>query len=72
MDYSLPGFSVHGIFPSKNTGVGCCFLLQGVFLTQGSNLHLLHCRWILYRWTTEEAHVYVCVVVKYSQVMYVA
>ena len=24
-------------FPSKNTRVGCCFLLQGIFLTQGSN-----------------------------------
>ena len=30
-------------FPGKNTGVGCHFLLQGIFLTQGSNLHLLHC-----------------------------
>ena len=29
-------------FPSKNTGVGCHFLLQGFFLTQGSNSHLLH------------------------------
>ena len=29
-------------FPGKNTGVGCHFLLQGIFLTQGSNLHLLH------------------------------
>ena len=28
--------------PSKNTGVGCHFLLQGIFLTQGSNPHLLH------------------------------
>ena len=31
--------------PGKNTGVGCHFLLQGIFLTQGSNpslLHLLH------------------------------
>ena len=27
-------------FPSKNTGVGCHFLLQGIFLTQRSNLHL--------------------------------
>ena len=27
--------------PGKNTGVGCHFLLQGVFLTQRSNLHLL-------------------------------
>ena len=26
----------------KNTGVGCHFLLQGIFLTQGSNLSLLH------------------------------
>ena len=25
----------------QNTGVGCHFLLQGIFLTQGSNLHLL-------------------------------
>ena len=29
-------------FPGKNTGEGCHFLLQGIFLTQGSNLHLLH------------------------------
>ena len=28
--------------PGKNTGVGCHFLLQGIFPTQGSNLHLLH------------------------------
>ena len=37
MDYSLPGFSVHGDFPDKNTGVGCYFLHQGIFPTQGSN-----------------------------------
>ena len=29
-------------FSSKNTGVGCHFLLQGIFLTQRSNLCLLH------------------------------
>ena len=28
--------------PCKNTGVGCHFLHQGIFLTQGSKLHLLH------------------------------
>ena len=28
-------------FPCKNTGVGCPFLLQGIFLTQGCNLRLL-------------------------------
>ena len=33
---------------SKNTGVGSQSLLQGIFLTQGSNLSLLHCRQILY------------------------
>ena len=35
--------------PGKNTGVGCCFLLQGIFPTQESNLGLLHCRQILYQ-----------------------
>ena len=40
MDYSPIGSSVHGIFPGKGTRVGCHFLLQGVFLTQGSNLPL--------------------------------
>ena len=32
-------------FPGKNTGVGCHFLLQGIFPAQGSiphSLHLLH------------------------------
>ena len=29
-------------FPGKNTGVGCHFLLQGIFQTQGSNPCLLH------------------------------
>ena len=28
--------------PGKNTRAGCHFLLQGIFQTQGSNLHLLH------------------------------
>ena len=35
-------------FPGKNTGVGCHFLLQGVFPTQGLNLGLLHCRQTLH------------------------
>ena len=45
MDCSLPGSSVHGI-PRRE------FLFQGIFLTQGSNLHLLLCRRILYHWAT--------------------
>ena len=32
----------------KNTGVGCHALLQGIFLTQGSKLVLLHCRQVIY------------------------
>ena len=36
-------------FPGKNTGVGCHFLLHGIFPTQGSNPGLSHCRQILYR-----------------------
>ena len=35
-------------FPGKNTGVGCHFLLQEIFLTQGSNPGLLHCKRILF------------------------
>ena len=34
--------------PSKNTGVGCHSLLQGIFPTQGLNPGLLHCRRTLY------------------------
>ena len=37
--------------PGKNAGVGCHFLLQGTFLTQGWKLRLLsllHGGWILY------------------------
>ena len=45
---ALPGSSVHGDSPGKNTGVGCHFLLQGIFPTKGSNPGLLHCRQILY------------------------
>ena len=48
MEGSLPGFSIPGIFPGKSTGVGCHFLLQGIFPTQGLNLGLLHCRQTLY------------------------
>ena len=44
----------HGLHPArllcpwdslgKNTGVGCHFILQGIFLTQGLNLCFLHCQ----------------------------
>ena len=34
-------------FPGKSTVVGCHFLLQGMFLTQGLNPGLPHCRQML-------------------------
>ena len=40
MDGSLLGSSVHGVFPGKNTGVGCHFLLQGIFPDQADSLPL--------------------------------
>ena len=57
MGYSPPGFSCLWDSPGKNTGVGCHFLLQGIFPTQGlipCLLCLLHCRWVLYHRATWE------------------
>ena len=43
MNCSLPGSSLgQWDFPGKNTGVGCHFLLQGIYPAQRSNPHLLH------------------------------
>ena len=62
-DCSLPGSSVHWNFPVKNTGVGCHFPVQVIFLTQGSSprlLCLLRCQahplplhywWLSWGWT---------------------
>ena len=47
-DCSPPGSSIHRDSPGKNTRVGCHALLQGIFLTQGLKLGLLHCRQFLY------------------------
>ena len=44
-------------FPGKSTGVGCHFLLQGVFPTQGWNLGLPHCRQMLYHLSYQRSHV---------------
>ena len=48
MDCSRPDSSVHGISQTR-------FPLQGIFLIQGSNPHLLYWQ-ILYCWATREAH----------------
>ena len=70
--YSPPGSAVHGILhgysvswipvscwlsSSKNTGVGCHFLLQGIFPTQKLNPRFLHYRQILYHLSPKESPV---------------
>ena len=47
MNCSLPGSSINGNdSPDKNTGVGCHFLIQGIFLTRRSNPRIQHCKQI--------------------------
>ena len=53
MDCSPPDSYVHGIFPGKNTAVGYCFLLQGIFPTREFKLGLLHYRQILYHFSQQ-------------------
>ena len=48
VDFSLPGLPVHGHSLGKNTWVGCCALLQGIFPTQGSNPRVPYWRQIFY------------------------
>ena len=61
MDCSLLVYSVHGILQAKNTGVGCHFLLQGMFPIQELYPGLLHCRQILYRLSyREDNEVLIC------------
>ena len=52
MDYSSARLLCPWNSPGQNTGVGSHSLLQGIFLTQGSNLGLLHCRQIFTNWAT--------------------
>ena len=56
MDCSSPGSSGPWGSPSKNTGVGCHALLQGIFQTQGLNPGPPHCRWILYHLSPQGSH----------------
>ena len=53
--------------PGKNTEVGCQSLPQGIFLTQGSNLGLLHCRQILYHLSHKRNPVPTAVVFRSAQ-----
>ena len=44
-------------FLGKSSGVGCHFLLQGIFPTQGSNPGLLHCRQTLSRLSHQRSQI---------------
>ena len=57
MDYSLPGSSVHGILQLRMLERVAIHFSRGIFLTQGSNLGLLHCRQILYHLSQQESPV---------------
>ena len=46
---SLQPHKIYSPSPGQDTGVGSLSLLQGIFLTQGSNPGLPHCRQILYQ-----------------------
>ena len=49
VDCTPPGSSVHGVLQARILEWETHSLLQGIFLTQGLNRGLLHCRPILYR-----------------------
>ena len=55
IDCTPPGSSVHGILQARMLEWGSHSLLQGIFLTQGLNPGLLHCRWILYQRSYQES-----------------
>ena len=48
MDCKPSGSSIYGNLQARNTGVGCHFLLQGIFQTQGWSLGLLCCGQTIY------------------------
>ena len=69
MDCNPQGSSVHDIFPRREYWSGLHALLQGIFLTQGSNLCLLH--WQVYSlYTHTHAHTYIMCVCVYIYIIY--
>ena len=67
-DCSPPSSSVHWDSPSKNTGVGCHALLQGIFLTQKLNWGLLYFRRILYQ-QSYQGSPYVLLHINYKELL---
>ena len=55
-------------FPGKNTGLGCHSLFQEIFMTQGSNLGLLHWRQIIFHLSLQGSLKNVCAFSCFSHV----
>ena len=59
-----------GDSPGKSTGVGCYTFLQGIFLTQRSNLGLMDCSGFFTIWATKEAPIYKMVLYEHLYLIY--
>ena len=59
MDCSPPDSSVHGILQARILEWVAMPFSRGIFLTQGLNLSLLHCRQILYHLSHQGSHIYI-------------
>ena len=57
-------------FCQQDTGVGSHAPLQGIFLTQGSNVHLLHWRQVLYQLSHQGAPV--TVITLYDRISHIS
>ena len=55
--------------PGKNMGVGCYFLLQRIFPTQGFKLGLLNYRWTLYQLSHQDTTKYLFMNVHSSSIL---
>ena len=56
-------------FPGKNTGVGSHFLIQGIFLTQGLNPGLPHCRQTLYHLSHQDIYPFNCSNILFKKIL---
>ena len=63
MAYAPPGSFWPWDFPSKNIGVDCHFLLQGIFLYSRNRTYIFCIgRWVLYQWATWEIHICIFII----------
>ena len=60
-------YCLSGHFQGQSTGMGCHFLLQGIFPTQGLSPGLSHCRQTLYRLSHQGRPVYKSLLMKVKE-----